>query len=282
VITIPGISDHVRPESVITMLRNTHVSTLAAGAAALKIGETPAESESREQAPGAQRMLQLILVAGLGVIAYILFTVGGSMNLGSIAALKGEEALHLTILRKLAQNTSLDHLNLMYKREVANTYVYPPYHFALALVSRISGLDPIVVYLKFRPAAGLVSLLSMWSLALALFGRRWVADLTLLALLILVLNNAAGQVPGFYWAQLVPLSHLGDFGLGVMLPVMALFIFRYVTGEPGNMFRILAPLMLLVGLLVHTREVLQLLFFLGATAVAYIVVPTTGQRLVAC
>jgi len=226
----------------------------------------------------AERLLQGTLFATLGVLTYMLFTVGGSISPGSIGDLQ-EEALHLTILRKLAQNPVLDHFNLMYKPGVAMTYVYPPYHFALALVSRISGLDPIVVYLKFRAVAALVSLLSMRALAAILFGRRWIADLTLFALLILVFNNAAGQIADFYWAQLLPVSHLGDFGLGVMFPVMILFLFRYVLGEPNTPFRILAPLVVFVGLLVHTREVLQLLLFLSATAVAYFIFDVKEARI---
>jgi len=161
----------------------------------------------------------------------------------------------------------------MYRAGAINTYVYPPYHFALALVSRASGLDPVVVYLGFRPAAALLALLAMRSLAAALFGHPWTADLSILLWLVLVATNAAGQVPRYFWAQLVPLSHLGDFGLGIVYPLLLLLTFRFLAA-PRSWWGLAVPF-LAAALLVHTREVLQLLVFLFA-ATAYAL--TTGDR----
>jgi hypothetical protein len=237
--------------------------------------------EDGDDATAARRVLEWTLVVGIGLLMAVLLTVGGTMRPDSIGDLE-EEALHLSILRKLTENAALDHFNVMYKAGVANTYVYPPYHFALALVARVSALDPLVVYLKFRPVAALVALLSLRSLTALFFGRRWVADVALLSWLVLVVNNTAGQVPGFYWAQLVPLSHLGDFGLGVMLPLLLLFTFHYLRAEPTRTpFAILTPALVFVALLVHTREVLQLLVFLGSAALGLFLFRRHDRRMLA-
>lgn len=223
-----------------------------------------AESLSSGSRPAA-RVLQAAVLVGLAAVAWAFLTVGGTRNPRSIADLQ-EEALHLSIIRKVAENPALSHSNVMYKAGAVNTYVYPPYHFALALISHLSGLDPIVVYLGLRPVGALVALLTMRSLAAMLFSNPWVPDLSLLLWLILVATNAAGQVPRYFWAQLVPLSHLGDFGLGIVYPLLLLCTFRFLLGGPGANSRVLTPALLAAALLVHTREVLQLLVFLSAAA----------------
>ena len=240
--------------------------------------EWPAETEAGDSPPSpsppAMRVLRATVLVGLAAMMWAFLTVGGTRNPRSIADLQ-EEALHLSIIRKVAENDALSHSNVMYKAGAVNTYVYPPYHFALALISHLSGLDPIVVYLGLRPVFALVALLTMRSLAAKLFTNPWVPDLSLLLWLILVFTNVAGQVPRYFWAQLVPLSHLGDFGLGVVYPLLLLCTFRFLLGRPGASSRVLTPALLAAALLVHTREVLQILVFLGAAA-AYALV--AGDR----
>jgi hypothetical protein len=212
---------------------------------------------------GVPHLLECALLLGLLVLAWTFLTVGGTRNPTSVADLQ-EEALHLSILRKLTENDALSTTNVMYKPGVVTTYVYPAYHFALALVSRVSGLDPVAVYLSFRPVAALLALLTLRSLSALLFRSRAVADLSLLVWLFLVATNAAGQVSRYFWAQLVPLSHLGDFALGVLYPLLLLFTFRYLIGPEPRRFRFLTPALIAITLVVHTREVLQLLVFLVA------------------
>jgi hypothetical protein len=74
-------------------------------------------------------------------------------------------------------------------------------------------------------------------------------------------------MPRYFWAQLAPLSHLGDFALGILYPLLLLFTFRYLLGPARRSFRILTPALIAVALVVHTREVLQLLVFLVSAAV---------------
>lgn len=232
------------------------------------------ESSSPIPLAPAARVLRATLIVGLAATTWAFVTVGGTRNPRSIADLQ-EEALHLSIIRKVTENDTLSHSNVMYKAGAVNTYVYPPYHFGLALVSHLSGLDPIVVYLGLRPVGALVALLTMRALAAMLFTNPWVPDLSLLLWLILVATNVAGQVPRYFWAQLVPLSHLGDFGLGIVYPLLLLCTFRFLLGRPGASSRVLTPAVLTAALLVHTREVLQILVFLTAAA-AFAVV--TGDR----
>lgn len=240
---------------------------LGASAVLLAVGRRADTADSLSPRDSS-RVFAALLFAGLAVLGFLLYGVGGLMGPDTLAELE-EEALHVTIVRKLAENPFLTHTNLMYKADAANTYVYPPYHFALALVSRVATLDPIVAYVKFRPVAGLVSLLALHGLLVHWLPRRWLADVAALALVVLALNNVSGHVPHYYWAQLIPISHLADFGLGVMLPLLTLFVVRYVAreGSEGG-WLLLTPAFIATALLVHTREVLQLLLFLGPTSVA--------------
>jgi hypothetical protein len=236
-------------------------------------------------AGGAQgeRWLAGASLAALGLLAVLLYTVGGLRDRDSLWELQ-EEALHVTIVRKLAENAALRHDNVMYKAGAANTYVYPPYHFGLALASRVARVDPLVSYVKFRPVAAVVALLAIFA-TMSVAGTRpsW-CHLTLLVLVAFCLAGIGGQVPDFYWAQLTPLSHLGDFGLGVLIPLLVFFSCAYISrAREDAAFVYVTPVLIAVGLMVHTRDVLQVLIFLGAFAAVALLFgpPRWGARALA-
>lgn len=210
-------------------------------------------------------MMTVAAMTALGLVFVALLGIGGTRSPQSLAELN-EEALHVAIVRKLAENQTLSTTNVMYRPGLANTYVYPAYHFALALIARLSALDPLVVFVKARPFLALIALTALRSIAGLFFGAA-IADLALVSWVVLLASNVAGLVSTeYFWGQLAPLTHLGDFGLGVMFPLLLLFSLRFVVAAPRSPDLFVAPCVMAAGLLVHTREVLQLLLVLGPAA----------------
>jgi len=256
---------------------------LVAFSAAMAVWElrAPPPGPAPSPNPPGPALLAGAALAALLLLVVLFLGVGGTVSPVSLAALN-EEALHVAIVRKLAENETLSTTNVMYKPGLANTYVYPAYHFALALVSRLSALDTLVVFVKARPFLVLLSLTALRSIAGLLFGNV-VADLALLSWVALIANNAAGLIPGgaYFWAQLAPLTHLGDFGLGVLFPLLLLFSLRFLQAAPRSPDLFASPCVVAAGLLVHTREVLQLLVFLGAAAIGVAVLRRRDRRILA-
>ena len=212
------------------------------------------------------------------VLVPLLYLVGGLQNPPNDLAVLEEEALQIATVRKLAENEALSPSNVMHKAGVPSTYLYPPYHFGLALASRFARVDPIAVFIRFRPLAGLGSLLTLFAICLHVLPRRWMAELSLLVLVAAALSNMGGQVGGMSWGQLIPVTHWVDFGLGIEFPLLVLMAVRVVAGPWARGFLLLAPWFVLTSLLIHTREVLILLFFLLATAATMVVLRQGDSR----
>src|SRR5262249_25505734 len=147
----------------------------------------------------------------------------------------GEEILHATIVRKIWGNAVLTPYNIMYSPDVPTTYLYAPYHAMIALVARLSGLDPLVVFFRVRAVFMVMAVLTMTGLVWVVTRRMASTVVGLWVFVGLVLFDVAGQVTAadgtlLYWAQLAPLSHLADFGLGVMFPLCLFAMCRYLFG----------------------------------------------------
>jgi hypothetical protein len=216
---------------------------------------------SIEGGPPAPFALEAVVTGMLAVTAVLLWWTGGIY--GTIP--DGEEALHLSLIRKMHSNPAIGRDNLMYRPGVPSTYLYLPYHLGVALVARLAGVDPLVAYVKLAPLWGLIALTSMGALASALgFGATTARVVTLVAT-VLAWNGQAGNWSGPF-GRLLPYSHHADFSLGVLLPVCLVAVARFVARQPERHEWVTTPALLAAVTIAHTREGVQLLFYLAAIA----------------
>lgn len=223
----------------------------AAGLWLLKPGvEFPASRPERIMATMSLLLLAVIAVAG--------WHIGGTY--GNLA---GEEGYHVIFTRKLHAHPSPSADNLFYLPGTSSTYLYMPYHASLALMATLGGLDPMSVFVKFRPFAAIVTLVSMAALAQRMTGRGFVGWTTLLVLGVGVLTNHAGYHSP-YFAQLMPVSHHSDVSLGMGLAVGGYFFWSAATAAVRfrGVFWCGAAVMIAV-LICHAREGLQLVVLCG-------------------
>jgi len=175
----------------------------------------------------------------------------------------GEDALHLTMIRKLHSNEIIRKDNLMYRPGIPSTYVYLPYHLGVALVARLSGLDPLGAYVHLRPLWALVAITALGGLAQVLLGDRRAGQVGTLVGLVLAWNGQAGNWDGPF-GRLLPYSHHGDVSLGVLLPVCLLAVGQFLASAPKLYEYVATPALLASVTIAHTREGVQMLFYLMA------------------
>lgn len=255
-----------------------HLSPAALGYVLLGLGSVGALAAMRrcpapEGVEGTTSLPFVVASVGLAALTALFYAIGGSISLVPV----GEEQLHVSILRKMYHQTHLDADNLMYQAHVASTYLYAPYHLGLTLLAHLARLDPITVFIKIRPCYMWLSLSALYGVLLALTRQRRAADWGLLVMVVLIFTNVGGQVihqtgSWFYWAQLAPLSHLGDFGLGVLLPLLLYGLSRFLaTDRVASEETVTLVLLALASIIIHSRETIQLLLCMSLIGVAAVV-----------
>ena len=172
--------------------------------------------------------------------------------------------------------------NIMYKPNVITTYLYPGLHFAMGLISKAAAIDPIIVYAKFRYVLGFLSMPVIYTFSKTLFRSGYIASIVTLTAVALIYNGVATQIPGYYCGQLVPVSHISDIAMGILLPLSLLFTFKYVNSDKGILspFAFLAPLMVMTTTIIHVREGFQMLFYYAITLGAFLVFNRQDKKVI--
>jgi hypothetical protein len=204
------------------------------------------------------------LIAALGCVLYL----KGSPLGGA------EDWSHAAIVRRLAFLEAPAIGNFYHSPGVVYTHPLPGTHYAMALVTRIGDLDALFVYHKMRWLWSMSAALTLYALARRTFEDGRVAAATVGAALLLTFNGAFADVPGVGWAQLATYSHPSDVALGVLLPgFLALTVYYLRTSSaPETAWTLAAALGMAATLtMVHIRETVQSLVYLGGFGVALIV-----------
>lgn len=237
--------------------------TLFLGALLVQAGRRRGSLITSERAadPDGQsgRWIDGLIVLGLAGLAALLYVIGGM----GTAAPDGEEALHLLMARKLFDNPAIALDNVFYKPATETTYVFLPYHFLLALLSKIAGMDPFLVFVKSRFLWGILSVACLYAIAKHLFGSRTLARFAALFFLAVLWSGRGGHWIGAF-ARFAPVSHHADVSLGLLLPLGILFMIRFLRKDGGRLFSVVAPLLLIAITITHTREGLQFLMYLAS------------------
>lgn len=241
------------------------------------------ESDSRRESEHDDN--KIFILAGyvmLAVTIFLLYQAGGLWK----NAPTDEEIYNLVVTRKFLDLERLNLSSIMFRKDMPSTYLFAPYQFMTALVAKASALNPLIVYTNFRAFWGLIALSSFYAIARVLTNRRDIASVCLIAGCALAISNAAGQfeetVGAVFWGQLIPVSHHADFALGVLLPVMFLFLLEALKdGRWYSSWVWITPIVIVAGILTHTREGVQVLFYGALIAVAYFVfTPFEWRRLI--
>jgi len=186
-----------------------------------------------------------------------------------------EDQVHVAIVRRLSALATPRLDNIYFAPGIVYTYPFPGTHYFIALVARLSDLDPLFVYQKLRFFWGPAALIMLYLLARAAFGAVAFACGTAITAVVLVFNGAFGLVPGFRsgWGQLMPFSHASDVAMTVLLPALLVLTCGYVLASSSRekaFFCAGAAALVLMLTIVHIREVVQLAAYLGCFLLATI------------
>jgi hypothetical protein len=212
------------------------------------------------------------------VVAYAGWVIG--------APIEGEEIFDLGIIRKFAELPSIALDDLMAQPATVVTYVLAPYHLAIALMSKLSGLSIIVVYVKLRPFFFVCTLVAFWCLSWSLlrsYMLAWVATLLVLVLLFI------DPDPLMWPASFFPHVRRGAFAAGVLLISMVYLTQRLcaVWTRPATSVLSIPSLLFLCLLMTHGLEAFFGLWFIGGMILCALLSPQgefnlTRSMIVAC
>jgi hypothetical protein len=207
---------------------------------------------------------ELALGAAILLLSALLYVRGSPV-------VSGEDRIHAGVIRRLGflPRPALD--NFYVAPGVVYPHPFPGAHLLVAMVGRLAELDALFVYRKLRFFWGPAAMLLVYAAARVAFRRRDLAFVSGAAAVVLVAVGAFSEVPKFFWAQLVPYSHVGDLAMNVYLPALLVVLFHFVTcsGRRALVFFGCATLALIVTVtMVHIREIVQVVVYLGSFTVA--------------
>jgi len=215
-----------------------------------------------ESQPVASSRIEILLVA---------FVVVASAAAGWVIepAFTGEEALDLASLSRFADGGTITFENTSLLPDVRPVYLFQPYQLALGAISRWSGTDPLVAFVKFRSFLVPLSLVLVYSLLRRLTPTRSEAGVAFtVVLLFIVLDLGTWE-----WNSLFPLVRRGGVSAGVLVPALLVLLLaatRQAQDPAARSTRrvalITAPIVLVASMATHPLEMFTLLCFSAGMA----------------
>ena len=213
---------------------------------------------------------ELIVVSLLCLLGVFLYDLGSPVDWY-------EDQVHVAIVRRLTELQAPGLDNVYFAPGIVYTYPFPGTHYFMALVARLSDLDPLFVYHKLRFFWGPAALVMLHLVARAVFGGRAIASAVTVTAVAFVFSGAFAMVPGFGsgWGQLVPYSHASDVAMTVLLPALLVVAFGYLQAastRERTFFLAATAMLVLMLTVVHIREVVQFASYIGCFLLVTIVV----------
>jgi hypothetical protein len=224
------------------------------------------KKEETKATDSGHRLIFILMVLAMIAITIVLYQIGNPV-------IFGEDQLHVSVIRKFLENDVILKDNVLYRPELAHSYLYPGLYFMSAQISRIAAIDPIIVYEKFRYILGFLSLSILYTFSKSLFKSRYISTIITCSGMAMILSGAAATIPGYYTGLLVPVSHVSDIAMMILLPLSLIFTFKYVASRDGiiNRFAIIAPLSVISTMMMHVREGFQILFYYFITLIVFFI-----------
>lgn len=236
--------------------------------------------------------LTLLLVGGLGIVivrrAWPLRLTdarppGDALLMGAIVAacalagwiieppITGEEALDLASVSRFADGGPITFVNTSLLPNTPPPYLFQPYQLALGLISRWSGTDALVTFIKFRAFLAPLTVVFLYSLLRRLTATRTETNAAFgIVLIFIALDMTTAQ-----WNSWFPFVRRGGFTASVCVPALmalSLAATRHAEGREGVLGRRLAlaaaAFLLIASMATHPLEMLPLLGFVAALAVS--------------
>lgn len=194
------------------------------------------------------------------VISYLYWHLPG-FSLGDYS--QEEESLHLGMMRKLLENPVILFDNFGYRPGSHSPYLYAPYHLAMAMTAKISGVHLPALFSKFRSFSVIFSFCMLISMANLLFQNhlaKWAAAFLSAAL---CFSQIGAEHPAEYWGAFAPYAYPREFASGLLLPGVSLFLFKALTSseKSSKKYLLLAPFLIVAVAMVHVREAFHLLLY---------------------
>ena len=213
---------------------------------------------------------ECILVLVLVVLGVFLYRIGSPVEWY-------EDQVPVAIVRRLSALSAPRLDDIYLAPGIVYTYPFPGTHYFMALIARLSDLDPLFVYHKLRFFWGPAALVMLYLLARAAFGSVSLACGTAITAAVLLFSGAFGMVPGFQsgWGQLMPFSHASDVAMTVLLPALIVLACGYLLAGPARekaFFLASTAALTLMLTIVHIREVVQMAGYAGSFLLAAITI----------
>jgi hypothetical protein len=203
----------------------------------------------------------LPIAIGLAIVAVYLYAIGSSY--GDV-----EDRIHVAIVERLAFLRAPSFRNIYFAPNVVYTYPFPGTHYLMALIARLGDIPALFVYAKLRPVWAVAAAVLLYGSALIVFGSIRIAAAATITATALVANGAFATASSF-WGQMAPFSHASDVAMNVLLPALLLLTFETFrsTTRREYWFSVSAALALvLMIVIVHTREIVQFVVYVAAFA----------------
>ena len=185
----------------------------------------------------------------------------------------GEEALDLASLSRFADGGRITFESTSLLPDTRPVYLFQPYQFALGMIARWSGTDPLVAFVKFRTFLAPLCLVCIYALSRRMTDTRAEA----IAVFLVVVLFVALEIETWERNSLFPFVRRQGFSAGVLVPsLLVLYIIatRRVQKDGDRLLRRVAlgvvPVMLVASLSTHAVEVVTFLCFVAAATTAII------------
>ena len=247
-LTIAAVSAHLSPVISLTLL----------GVAAALVGS---RAIRRDAAVVTLSTDEVVIACALILLAVPLYLQGSPVAVY-------EDQVLAAVTRRLSALDAPGIGNFYVTPDVPYTYPFPGGLYLMALIARLSDLDPLFVYHKLRFFWGPAAIVMLYLGARAIFGYASVAAAVALAAVVFVCTGAFGEVAGFpaWWAQLVPYSYLPDVAMTVLLPALLVLACEFIQSDSrrDRAFLFFGVSLLVVMLtMIHIREVIQFAAYIG-------------------
>lgn len=230
-----------------------------------------------------RRRAEVTIQAGRLLFLIAVTLVGGLLYVQGAPYSSAEDQIHVALARRLAfwDSPSLEELYFVTGVQKGfYPYPFPAIHYLISLITRVSDLDTFFVYHKLRAFWGPIAMSMVYLAAAPAFGAT-VAMASAVTAVVFVLNGTFSNSYNFFWGQLTPFSHASDVALGVLLPALIVLTCRYAVAPSvrDRVFFGVTALALTGSLcIVHAREVVQQLVYLGALTLACLATADDRRR----
>jgi len=194
----------------------------------------------------------------------------------------GEEALDFASLSRFADGGPVTFDNTSLLPDTHPVYLFQPYQLALGMVTRWSGADPLIAFVKFRSFLAPLCLLCLYALL-----RRFTATrVEAVAAFLVVVLCIALEIETWERNSLFPFVRRQGFSAGALVPTLFLLCIiatRRVRDRGDRLVRrvalAVAPVMLVASVSTHAMEVVTFLSFAAAaTATTVVGLDRGGDR----